>query len=484
MNRTFFWHDYETFGANPRRDRPAQFAGVRTNEQLELIEDPVCLYCKPGLEVLPDPQAVLITGITPQRAQEEGLNEYDFAWAVEQHLGHPGTCGVGYNSIRFDDEVTRFLFYRNLISPYDREWAEGNSRWDLIDVVRACYALRPHGIQWPRHEDGKPSFRLEDLARANHIEQIQAHDALSDVLATIELARRIRDHQPRLFQHALRLRDKQWVREQIRWQDRQPLVHVSARFPAERGCLAIVVPLAPEPGNGNGFICANLDQDPDVWLDLEPGELADRLFCPAADLPEDIERPALKAIHANRSPFIAPLGVLKGVDLERIGLDFDRCMRHLEKIRQARSLPDWYRVFQPLDRSHLDAELALYQGFIQDDDKDRMMIFHNQPAESWSAQAPVFDDPRLNTLRFRLVARTHPEQLKPEEQQAWLDWCRKRLQDPDLVPVPWHEYPALLQQLQQQQATPELSALRQWMEHLAQALDLPLPDLDTRPEQP
>ena len=483
MNRSFFWHDYETFGANPRRDRPAQFAGVRTNEQLEPIEDPVCLYCKPGLEVLPDPQAVLITGITPQQADEKGLDEYAFARAVESHLGQPGTCGVGYNSIRFDDEVTRFLFYRNLIPPYDREWAQGNSRWDLIDVVRACYALRPHGLQWPLHDDGKPSFRLEDLARANHIEQIQAHDALSDVLATIELARRVRDHQPRLFQHALSLRDKHWVREQIRWQDRHPLVHVSARFPAERGCLAIVVPLAPEPGNGNGFICANLDQDPDVWLGLEPDELADRLFCPAADLPEEIERPALKAIHANRSPFIAPLSVLKGVDLARIGLDFDRCMRHLEKIRKAHDLPDWYRVFQRPDRSHLDAELALYQGFIQNDDRDRIANFHYQPEAQWTAQAPVFDDPRLNTLRFRLVARTHPEKLNAEETRQWHDWCRKRLQDPDLVPIPWHEYPDMLQQLERQHPLPELTALRHWMEHLAHELALPLPDPAHKGEQ-
>lgn len=472
MSHSFFWHDYETFGADPRRDRPAQFAGIRTNAQLEIIEEPVCLYCRPGLEVLPDPQAVLITGITPQKAQEDGVDDYEFARTVERCLGQPGTCGVGYNSIRFDDEVTRFLLFRNLIPPYEREWARGNSRWDLIDVARACYALRPDGLQWPRHENGKPSFRLEDLARANGIQQIHAHDALSDVEATIELARTLRDAQPQLFDYALRLRDKRWVMGQIDWQARTPLVHVSSRFPAERGCLALVVPLAPEPGNGNGFICANLDQDPDIWLQLEAGELADRLFCPAADLPEEIERPALKAIHANRCPFIAPLNVLKGVDLQRIGLDWDRCMRNLEKLQQARDLPDWQRVFQRQPHDALDAELALYQGFIHDKDQTRMRQFHQQPPEQWSAQQPVFEDPRLNTLRFRLVARTHPEKLSDQETRQWQDWCRRRLQDPDLTAIPWPDYPAALSAPAFQQQPELQAALEQWWQHLGTRLGI------------
>jgi len=163
--QTFLWHDYETFGSDPRRDRPAQFAAVRTTTNLEVIGEPVSFFCKPALDVLPSPGACLVTGITPQRAELEGVIEAEFAARVHEPLAEAGTCAVGYNSLRFDDEFTRHLLYRNFYDPYAREWENGNSRWDVIDLARMCYALRPHGIEWPRREDGPPSFRLEDLAR-------------------------------------------------------------------------------------------------------------------------------------------------------------------------------------------------------------------------------------------------------------------------------------------------------------------------------
>jgi exodeoxyribonuclease-1 len=165
--QTFLWHDYETFGVVPRRDRPAQFAGVRTDAELNEIGEPLMIYCKPAPDYLPSPESCLITGITPQLCLERGLPEHEFAARIEAACSQPGTIGVGYNTIRFDDEVTRFLFWRNLIDPYGREWQNDCGRWDLLDVVRLCYALRPEGIEWPKKEDGTQSFRLEDLARAN-----------------------------------------------------------------------------------------------------------------------------------------------------------------------------------------------------------------------------------------------------------------------------------------------------------------------------
>ncbi len=189
---SFYWHDYETWGADPSRDRPSQFAGIRTDAELNVIGDPLMIYCRPTMECLPQPMACAVTGITPQKALDEGLDERAFMAAIHRELAAPGTCGVGYNSIRFDDEVTRYGLYRNFYDPYAREWKDGNSRWDLIDVVRLCCALRPDGIEWPLREDGTPSFKLEVLTAANGIGHEAAHDALSDVHATISLARLIR----------------------------------------------------------------------------------------------------------------------------------------------------------------------------------------------------------------------------------------------------------------------------------------------------
>ena len=203
MTASYFWHDYETFGANPRLDRPAQFAGIRTDTNFEAIGEPVDFYCEPIEDLLPQPEACLITGITPQIAQERGLPEPEFIKRVLAELGAPKTCAVGYNSLRFDDEVTRHAAWRNFHDPYAREWQQGCSRWDLIDTVRMTYALRPDGINWPQRADGKPSFRLEDLAKANGLLHEQAHDALSDVRATIALAKLIRSAQPKLFDWAI-----------------------------------------------------------------------------------------------------------------------------------------------------------------------------------------------------------------------------------------------------------------------------------------
>ncbi|MDG1655188.1 MAG: exodeoxyribonuclease I, partial [Luminiphilus sp.] len=196
---TLYWHDYETSGASPSSDRPWQFAGVRTTLDLNVVGEPLTVYAKPAVDVLPHPVAVRVTGISPFEAQEKGATEQGFISRIHDELSQPGTCGVGYNSLRFDDEVTRFTLWRNFFDPYAREYSRGNSRWDLIDVVRCFYALRPDSLNWPRRPDGAPSFKLEDLTAANGLEHGAAHDAMSDVTATLQLARALRQSDEVLF---------------------------------------------------------------------------------------------------------------------------------------------------------------------------------------------------------------------------------------------------------------------------------------------
>src|SRR5581483_3376082 len=398
---SFYWHDYETFGTDPRRDRPAQFAGWRTTLELEPIGDPLSIYCQPATDVLPQPISCLITGITPQRAEREGLREAEFAARVHEELAQPGTCGVGFNSIRFDDEFTRNLLYRNFYDPYEREWKDGNSRWDIIDLVRMCYALRPHGIAWPRRprDDGSgdvPSFRLEDLAAANNLAHGRAHDALSDVEATIALARLVKCAQPRLWDFYFGLRQKQRVLDLLDWTRRTPVLHVSSRYPAERGCLAMVVPLAVHPDQQNKVIVYDLDVDPAPFIALEADEIADRVFTARADLPEGVERIPLKAVSINRSPALAPLAVLKDTDLARIGLDTARCERHLERLRGAADIAEKVRrVFaSPRARERADAELSLYGGFACDADKRLFAAVRGTPPEELGRREFAFQDAR------------------------------------------------------------------------------------------
>jgi exodeoxyribonuclease-1 len=299
---SFLWYDLETFGRDPRRSRIAQFAAIRTDDDLREIEAPVSLFCQPADDVLPSPIATAITGITPQFAQANGLIEAEFFARVHELMAEPGTCCVGYNSLRFDDEFIRFGLYRNFFDAYEREWKNGNSRWDLLDVLRLARALRPEGIAWPLRDDGHASFRLEDLAAANGAREGMAHEALSDVRALIALARKLKDAQPKFWDYVLKLRDKRHVRALCDVATHAPVFHVSTRFPAGRRHAALVAPLAVHPVIVMRVIAYDLAVDPALFAALDDDTLKLRLYTPRAALPEGIERLPLKEIHTNRCP--------------------------------------------------------------------------------------------------------------------------------------------------------------------------------------
>ena len=426
---SFYWHDYETFGIDSKRDRPSQFAGLRTTLDLEPIGEPLAIFCKPAPDVLPNPESCLLTGITPQQAQRDGMIEAQFAARIHEELAAPGTCGVGYNSIRFDDEFTRNLFYRNFYEPYSREWDNENSRWDIIDLARLAYALRPDGMQWPMREDHKPSFRLEDLTTANHLAHTQAHDALSDVHATIALARALKHAQPRLWNFHFALRHKRQAFTFLDYAHRTPVLHVSSKFPAERGNLAMVVPLAAHPDQANCVIVYDLDADPAPLLELDAEAIAERVFTPRADLPEGCARIPLKAVHANRSPALAPLSVLAGVDTARIKLDVARCEKHLDLLRRAADVGEKVRrVFASAhDEAPVDPELAIYRGFVDDADKRRLREVRRTPAAELGSRDFGFRDARYPELLFRYRARNWPETLSSAEHERWQAFVMNRL---------------------------------------------------------
>ena len=422
---TFLWHDYETFGAVPRRDRPSQFAAIRTDADLNEVGEPLMIYCRPAPDYLPSPEACLITGITPQLCLERGMPEHQFAAQVEAAFSQPGTIGVGYNSIRFDDEVTRFLFWRSLIDPYAREWQNDCGRWDLLDVVRLTYALRPEGIEWPRKADGSPSFKLEDLARANGLLHEAAHDALSDVRATIALARLIRDRQPKLFGFAFGLHRKDRVASELGLpatrETARPFLHVTGMFPAERGCIGVMWPLASHPTNKNELIAWDLAHDPSELRDLDVATLRQRLFTRSAGLPEGVTRLPVKSIHLNKSPMVVGnLKTLSAPMAERWGVDMDAALRHAEV---AAGLPDmsaiWPQVFARPQEGPPDVDEDLYGGFVGNADRRRLNQLRQLSPAELALSRSGFDDPRLEELVFRYRARNFTETLSPEDAERW-----------------------------------------------------------------
>ena len=432
MPASFLFYDLETFGADPRTSRVAQFAAIRTDTELNEIDEPISIFVRPADDLLPSPIATLITGIAPQAALRDGMNEAQAFALIFDEMARPETCTLGYNSLRFDDEFVRYGLFRNFYDAYEREWRGGNCRWDLLDVFRLAHALRPDGLIWPKREDGATSFKLEHLATANEVRIGDAHEALSDVRALIGLARKFKQAQPRLWDYTLKLRDKRFAAGLIDVVAMTPVLHVSQRFPASRLCAAPVLPIARHPRIDNRVLVFDLGQDPQALLRLTPSEIADRLYTPAADLPEGEERIALKEIHLNRSPALVAWDHLRDADFGRLMIDPRQVAERAAMLREAGpALAEKVRqVFSTeRDRVPSDVDASLYDSFMGDGDKRMFTEVRATPPLALGEKTFGFRDSRLPELLFRYRARNWPDTLSISERARWNDYRRLRLRD-------------------------------------------------------
>ncbi len=475
---SFYWYDLETYGSDPRRTRIAQFAGLRTDDDLNPIGEPLVLYCKPADDLLPSPEATLITGITPQHALREGIGEAELIGHVLDEFAQPQTCTVGYNSLRFDDEFVRYALYRNFHDPYEREWRGGNSRWDLLDFFRLAHALRPEGMAWPLREDGAPSFKLTHLSAANGIGHEHAHDALSDVQALVGLAKKLKQAQPRLFDYYLGMRDKRRAASLLDVAQMTPVLHISGKYSAARGSAALVAPICRHPQIDSRVIVFDLDAYPEALLALEPDEIADRLYTPSADLPEGESRIPLKEIHLNRCPALVAFDHLRAEDFSRLRIDPCLAQRRVEALRAADGLATKVRQVyaRPHDARHADADAALYAGFVPDRDKRLFQQIRAAAPKALPAFAAQLQDPRLIELVFRYQARNWPESLDAMQQTRWDAYRHQRLDsDIGLSEYSFETYAASIAHLRVQcaedgSAQMLLDALEDWGRKISTSL--------------
>jgi len=429
---TFLFHDYETWGVKPSQDYPCQFAAIRTDENFEPVDEPINIMCRIPNDYLPSPQACLVTGITPQKTLKQGLSEAEFAARIHEEMARPGTCSLGYNSIRFDDEVSRHLFFRNFYDPYAREWQNGNSRWDIIDLARACYALRPEGIEWPLKEDGSPSFKLEHLTAANQIEHQGAHDALVDVYATIAFAKKLKTAQPKLFEYGFQLKSKHFVWQQISLDKLTPVLHVSSKIPASQGCCTYILPVAVHPKQPNAVICIDLSKDVSLLSELDVEQLQSRLYAGSEELGSPDERPGLKLVHVNKSPFITSAKALSAQRAQDIGLDREKCLHHYQMLCQ--TPVDINKLIAVFDTEYQgdepDAEQSLYTGgFLNNEEKQWCESVRQAEAEQLATLQQQCHNPRLRTLLYRYRARNFPHTLSHQETVQWQQHRFARLED-------------------------------------------------------
>ncbi len=422
---TYFFYDLETSGLDPKNDRIMQFAGIRTDTEFNQIGDPINILVKLADDTLPSPSAIAVTGITPQMTQLDGLTEPEFCKFVTEEIFTPGTIEIGYNSIHFDDEHMRYTFYRNFYDPYEWQWKDGRSRWDLLDVVRMVRALRPEGINWPFNEDGKPNNRLENLTKENNLPHEHAHDALSDVEALISVTKLVKEKQPKLFDYLFKLRNKKLVQRQFAMDGKTPLVYTSGRIPSTFWHTSVVLPLV-SIGNGQSAVVFDLRQNIDELLEREKKE---------KDFSWGV---AVKEIAFNRCPCVAPIGVLDAeseegkTGWERIGLpkeEMEKNLKALEKhgVEFKMRMKDWLEKKKDSYEKCDDVDGQLYEGFIPDGDKLKMKDVRERNANELADYHPIFEDPRMSELLLHYKGRNFPNSFDENEQKAWEKYRVARL---------------------------------------------------------
>ncbi|MCP4482907.1 MAG: exodeoxyribonuclease I [bacterium] len=434
QEKNFFFYDLETFGINPQADRIAQFAGVRTDENFQPIAEPIELYCKIPEDYFPKIEAVLLTGITPQKTLEKGLTEYQFIKQINEELSKPGTCILGYNNIHFDDEFIRNALYRNFFDPYYREWANGNSRWDIINLVRLVHDLRPEGMNWVINKYQKPSFKLEDLTKANGIEHSDAHDALADVWATIALIKQIKEKQPKLYEYCRTNSSKEQAYQIIYNSKDEPIMHTSGMFTNAFGCTTLVYPLTVHPTNKNCILTYDLRFSPQELLNLKVNDLHDKIFDKKL---KSMSKIHIKGIHLNKAPIVAPMSVFKKENYERLNINKDECLKNLSLLKKEKNqikekLVQVYSMLPyDLDLKITDPELGIYSdGFFPAKDKSSFHRIHTSQPKNLLALQNSFIDSRIPEMLWRFVGRNYSEVLSTTERNQWKTDCKKRLLKP------------------------------------------------------
>ena len=439
--KTFFFYDLETSGFSPQNDRIMQFAGQRTDENFNRIGEPINILVRLNDDVLPSPSALMVTKISPQKTVEEGYTEAEFAKMLVEEYFTPDTVIIGYNNVRFDDAHIQHLLWRNFYPPYDWQWKEGRSRWDLLDVVRMIRALRPEGINWPfikNKETGEKfaSNKLELLTKENGISHENAHDALSDVDGLIDVARLLKEKQPQIFDYLLKMRSKNEVQKMINLENPKPFVYTSGRFSVEFEKTTIAFPIAP--AKNKNVIVWDLQFSPKDFLDWSAEQILENITADFETRSQaDFKPIAAKILQYNKCPAVAPVGVLNDENKERLKIDLGEIQKNLDILRKNPHFSENLRtafekkseVFQDKNsKDTLSPEARLFEGFVSRSDDIKIEAVRNSSARELADFHPYFNDERLSELLLHYKARSFSKSLSSQEKEIWEEYRVKNIQ--------------------------------------------------------
>ncbi len=458
----FLFYDIETSGLRDRFDVPLQAAFVKTDAE-NRIQREVTLRRRLPAHIVPSPEALLVTGITPTMLENQPLSHIEMMGEIIQLMSDSKPCMVvGYNNFRFDDEVIRQSFFQTLLPPYAGSMT-GHGRADLLIMLRAVSMLEPDAVVVPRSPDGKPVLKLGEVCRANGIglSEDAAHDALADVLATRALFRLLLDRAPTTVSTMLANATK-----------RGPSSLMAGDEPVILGGISRLVPVAPfigSPTNPNARTVIDLSEDPAGLLDLKAPELLALIRSgrsPIRSVKVNAQPMMFgwdQAVHALTEPL--PLSVYSA--RARALWDHPTFTRQLALALEGR--------YADRDPSPWVDEQLYSGGFVSNGDAAACERWHHLPWDmraSFAAQH--IQDPRLRSLAIRQVFLHAPETLSPDARRRGQDWLRHRLTTTD--EVPWMTILKALARCDELAATVEptsrlaLDAIRAWLVERREAL--------------
>jgi len=376
-------------------------------------------------DVIPSPKATITHRISIAQSMQ-GMCEFEAITQIHHLMNQPGTISLGYNSSRFDDEFLRFCFHRNLLTPYTHQYKEGCRRSDLLPITIVYYLYKREVLaNWPEIE-GKPSMRLEKLSEANQLAIGQAHNAMVDVEATVELARRLYK-EPKMWHYLSGYFDK--------ITDIKRIDEIAIRFQSIACSNRIGLIINNEYGSANHYQIPALligksihYKNQTLWLRLDNPELSNITPAMVAD-----EETFSKKSWVIRKKYGEPGIVLPPLDRYWDNLSAERQALVEENKTWLQShtsifhkIIQYHRKFRYSKIPDLDIDAALYQnGFLSDKEQALCRQFHLADLPRKIEMVTQFEDVDIRKLVSRLLCRNYPADLSPMLTNDFEDYMRR-----------------------------------------------------------
>ena len=411
------FYDTETTGTKVYFDQILQFAAILTDNDLNEIER-FEIRSRLLPNVVAGPGAMRLTGVSVDQLHDPALpSHYEMVCRIRRKLLEwQASLFIGHNSLRFDEVLLRSAFYKNLLPPYLTNSA-GNGRIDTLSMLQWAHKYEPDVIEIPTRPDGRPIFKLDQLAPANGYNQAHAHDAMSDVEATIHMAHLMRNNAPDTWSRAMRFSNKSNVLDFCEGE----MVFGLTEYYFRDYYSFLLHQVGHNPHDRSEIVAFDLYHDPADFVGLSSEALRRHL---------NASPKLLRRVRANALPGLIdadeahPHTQVSNLPLEMLE-ERAEVLEGNETLRGQLLLA--YMQAKPQYEDSVHVEENIYSGFASTQDNERMDAFHEG---EWSERAAIvceFDDPRFRDLGEQLIYFEAPQVLATERRQWWEERTARRL---------------------------------------------------------